>query len=100
MGIEKQSETVYKPQQVRAYQGIPTIEALPLIMSEDAVINKLTNLPDYNNSERNDPTEVRRHTLVSSLTKLFYQPLEEHLLIEQMLSQIIRQSSLDKDGEE
>lgn len=97
METENRSGAVYKPQQVRAYQGIPTIEALPLIMSEDAVINKLTNLPDYDEAERNDPTEVRRHTLVSSLTKLFYQPLEEHLLIEQMISQIIRQGYIGRN---
>ena len=97
MGTEIQNETVYKPQRVRAYQGIPTIEALPPIMSEDDVMNKLTNLPDHDEAERNDPTEVRRHTLASSLTKLFYQPLEEHFIIEQMISQIIRQGYIGRN---
>lgn len=97
MATGNQSETVYKPQKVRAYQGIPTIEALPPIMSEEAVIDKLTNLPDHDDAERNNPTEVRLHTLASSLTKLFYQPLEEHFIIEQMISQIIRQGYIGRN---
>lgn len=97
MGEGNQKITVYTPQLVKAYQGIPTIEALPPIMSEEAVIEKLTNLPEYFEDERNAPTEIRLHSLASSLTKGFYQPLEEHVLIEQMIGRIIRQGYIGRN---
>lgn len=97
MAVATSSQAVYTPQKVKAYQGIPTIEALPPLMSEDDVIDRLTNLPEYHETERDDPTEVRRHSLASSLTKGFYQPLEQHLIIEQMISMIIRQGYIGRN---
>ena len=81
----------YLPQTVRAYQGIPTIEALPPILNEDEVIERLTCYPRITEEDLAQPPEIRKHLILNGLSGSFYQPLEEHVEIESLISTTIRQ---------
>ena len=74
----------YRPQTVRAYQGIPTIEALPPILNEDDVIERLTCYPKITKEDLEQPPEIRKHLILNGLSGSFYQPLEQHVEIESL----------------
>lgn len=87
---------VFKGQKVQAsyheeisiYQGNPLIEALPAILTEDEVIDKLQFYPEYNLSERLLPNHIRLH-LIQNVLQLFT-PLPIHIDLEQRFSRLVR----------
>ena len=80
----------YMEQVLPEYNGNPLIEALPDIMSAEETLSCLTRTPAYNQGERNLEAKYRIHCL-SRLLHDYYQPLAQHLDIENRISVCLRQ---------
>lgn len=71
-----------------AYDGNPLISALPSILSPNEAVAKLSNQPEFGESIRQLPSELRQHALLPILH--FFQPLSHHLDLEGKISRTIR----------
>lgn len=74
------------------YRGNPLIEALPDIWSGGQVIQMLSEKAAYNNGERELDMQYRMHCIYRLFR--YFQPLEQHIDIEQRISRSIRQGYL------
>ena len=83
-------KTEYREQVLPEYRDNPLIEALPEIMSAEETLSCLTREPDFGEGERNLDAKFRIHCL-SRLLYDYYQPLPQHLDIENRISVCIRQ---------
>jgi len=88
-------ETVYRKQIVPDYAGNPLIESLPPILSGDEVVDALSNNDGHHDGERQLPPQYRLHC-VQRLFR-YFQPLEQHIDIEQRFSRCIRQGYLHRN---
>lgn len=88
-------EAVYKKQIVTDYQGNPLIEALPPILSGDELVDALSHNEGQHDGERQLDSQYRLHC-VQRLFR-YFQPLEQHVDIEQRFSRCIRQSYLHRN---
>ncbi|MUG91688.1 AAA family ATPase [Scytonema sp. UIC 10036] len=75
-------------EEISIYSGNPCIEALPLIKTEDEVIDSLEFYPPFNEKERNFPSHLRLH-LTQVVLDIFV-PMNFHLDLEQRFSRMIR----------
>ena len=82
----------YLEQVIPEYQGNPLIEALPDIWSGGQVIQMLSEKAAYNNGERKLDMQYRMHCIYRLFR--YFQPLEQHIDIEQRISRSIRQGYL------
>lgn len=85
----------YRDQVIPEYQGNPLIEALPDIWSGGEVISRLSQKAAYNNGERELDAQYRLHCIHRLFR--YFQPLEQHIDIEQRISRSIRQGYLDRN---
>ena len=85
----------YLEQVIPEYQGNPMIEALPEIWAGETVVEKLSEDAPYHNGERMLDAHYRMHCI----QRLFhyFQPLEQHIDIEQRISRCIRQGYLNRN---
>ncbi|GAX45295.1 Tn7-like transposition protein C [Tolypothrix sp. NIES-4075] len=74
--------------EISIYSGNPLIEALPTILTEDEVIEKLQFYPEFSESERQLPAHLRLHLIQNVLQ--FFTPLPPHIELEQRFSRMIR----------
>ena len=85
----------YKKQIIPEYQGNPLIEALPPILSEEEAVELLGVYPKYHEQERQLEPQYRYHC-VQRLFR-YFQPLGQHIDLEQRFSRIIRQGYLGRN---
>ena len=85
----------YLEQVIPEYQGNPMIEALPEIWAGDTVEEMLSEEAPHHDGERMLDTRYRMHCI----QRLFhyFQPLEQHIDIEQRISRSIRQGYLNRN---
>lgn len=85
----------YQEQVIPEYQGNPLIEALPEIWAGDVVVEMLSEEAPYHDGERMLDAHYRMHCI----QRLFhyFQPLEQHIDIEQRVSRCIRQGYLNRN---
>jgi hypothetical protein len=88
-------EAVYKEQIVVDYRDNPLIEALPLILSGDEVVDALSHNEGQHDGERQLDSQYRLHC-VQRLFR-YFQPLEQHVDIEQRFSRCVRQGYLHRN---
>ena len=88
-------KTEYVEQMVPEYQGNPLIEALPDIRGTDQVVRMLSDKAAYNSGERELDAQYRLHCIHRLFR--YFQPLEQHIYIEQRISRSIRQGYLDRN---
>lgn len=74
--------------EISIYNGNPLIEALPAILTEEEVIEKLQFYPEFSEEERYLPTHLRLHLIQNVLQ--FFTPLPPHIELEQRFSRMIR----------
>jgi hypothetical protein len=79
----------YKEQIVDEYKNNPFIEALPDILCEEEVIDKLAVYPKFDEKEKNLEPQYRYH-IIQRLFQ-YFQPLNQHLDLESRISRAIRQ---------
>ncbi len=89
------NDTLYKEQIVSDYRDNPLIEALPPIWSSDEVIDMLSQNGGHHDGERRLDAQYRLHC-VHRLFR-YFQPLEQHIDIEQRFSRCIRQGYLHRN---
>lgn len=85
----------YKEQESPEYSGNPFIEALPKILTTDEVIDKLSEFPIFDESEKRFSPEVRVH-FIQRLFR-YFQPLENHLELEREISTTIREGYIARN---
>lgn len=85
----------YLEQVIPEYRGNPLIEALPEIWAGDTVVEMLSKEAPYHDGERMLDAHYRMHCI----QRLFhyFQPLEQHIDIEQRISRCIRQGYLNRN---
>jgi hypothetical protein len=89
-------EAEYKDQGLPEYNENPLISALPSIMSPVEVAKELTKRPHYKDEELNLPCHIRTHA-IHRLTRDFFVPQTNHIVVEQKLSKLIRCSYLNRN---
>lgn len=94
-GVEAVIANYSKEPDIIEYQNNPFIEALPPILSQYDVVEKLSVYPYYNEAERNLPTNKRIH-LTQRLYQ-YFQPLSLHFDLEERFSRTIRQGYLSRN---
>ena len=85
----------YKEQVVPDYRHNPLIEALPPIWSSSEVVDMLLYNEGHHDGERKLDTHHRLHSVLRLFR--YFQPLKEHIDIEQRFSRCIRQGYLSRN---
>lgn len=85
----------YMEQFIKDYEGNPFVECLPEVMSPKQVIEQLAYYPPFDPQERLLEPYMRIHLL----QRLFhyFQPLDEHIRLEQAISTMLRNGYLDRN---
>ena len=89
-------EAKYKETGLPEYDENPLIAALPGIMSPIEVAKALVKRPRFQPEETNLPCHIRTHA-INRLTRDFFVPQTNHIIIEQKLSKLIRCSYLNRN---
>lgn len=89
-------EAEYRDQGLSEYNDNPLIAALPTIMSPIDVAKTLTKRPSYQLEELNLPSHIRTHA-INRLTREFFVPQTNHIVVEQKFSKLIRCSYLNRN---
>jgi len=88
-------QAIYSEQFLPEYRGNPLIEALPPIwIDSNEVIDMLSHDDGHHNGERQYEPRYRMHCVLRLFR--YFQPLEQHIDIEQRLSLCIRQGYLHR----
>jgi hypothetical protein len=94
--ITRFPEAEYKKTGLPEYDENPLIAALPEIMSPIEVAKALVKRPRFQPEEINLPCHIRTHA-INRLTRDFFVPQTNHIIIEQKLSKLIRCSYLNRN---
>ena len=89
-------EADYKDQGLPEYNDNPLIAALPIIMEPVVVAKTLTKRPIYHPAELNLPSHIRTHA-INRLTRDFFVPQTNHIVVEQKISKLIRAGYLNRN---
>lgn len=89
--MARMEKAEYHEQLLPEYRNNPLLEALPDLLSNEEVLDKLRkNELDYDPSEREWDAKLRIHCL-ARLSQDFYQPMPQHFDIESRISVCLRQ---------
>lgn len=94
-GIEAAIASYSPDEYIEEYKNNPFIEALPPILSQEDVIERLSVYPSYDEKEREYDTKRRIH-LTQRLYQ-YFQPLSLHFDLEDRFSRTIRQGYLSRN---
>ncbi len=86
----------YRKQVISDFAGNPWIEALPDILSPEQVIEALSSYPPMDSLERQLEPHLRIHLIPQRLSQ-YFQPLEQHLMLYDAISSILRSGYLDRN---
>jgi hypothetical protein len=89
-------EADYKEQGLPEYNKNPLISALPLIMGPVDAATVLDKKPVFHKEELNLPGHIRAHA-INRLTRDFFVPQTNHIVVEQKISKLIRCSYLNRN---
>lgn len=85
----------YIEQKISNYSGNPLIEALPRILNTQEAIKKLSHYPDYDESLRQLPKELR-YQMLGDVVR-FFTPLNIHIDLERRFSRLIRTGYIERN---
>lgn len=86
----------YQKQVIPDFVGNPWIEALPAILSPEQVIEALSSYPPMDPLERQLEPHLRIHLIPQRLTQ-YFQPLEQHLVLYDAISSMLRSGYVDRN---
>ncbi len=86
----------YRKTGVRQYDNNPFIEALPPILSVKQAGSNLKGNINYKPSDRTADAKARMHMLISLLDD-YFQPLSQHVLLEERISMMIRRGYVGRN---
>lgn len=81
-------QAVYRKPECPDHVGNSLIEALPPILTDDQVINRLSYYPKYQEAQRKEPAHIR-YLLIQNGLK-FFAPLDIHIDIQRRFSNLLR----------
>ena len=81
---------------VRQYDDNPFIEALPPILSVKQAGSRMKGYIDYKHSDRTKNAKKRMHMVVSLLDD-YFQPLSQHVLLEERIGMMIRRGYVGRN---
>lgn len=87
---------IYEDTGVRQYKGNPFIEALPLILSVEQVASNLKGKVQFEESDRIASRKARMHMVVSLLDD-YFQPLSQHVQLEERIGMMIRRGYVGRN---
>ena len=87
---------IYEDTGVRQYRGNPFIEALPPIMDVKQAASSLKGSVQFEDSDRMANGKTRMH-MMASLLDDFFQPLSQHLQLEERISMMIRRGYVGRN---
>ncbi len=87
---------IYQDPGLSEYANNPFISALPLIKNSGTAIKEMEIMPNFDEREINLPPHIRIHA-IQRLINNFFQPMAEHVLLEQRFSILIRQSYVGRN---
>jgi hypothetical protein len=82
-------DAIYTPQRIPQYRGNPFIEALPPALEEDALLESLFSVPEFDIGQR-EWTTTERLQMIGQLSS-FMVPMDRHLQLAQHLDTLMRQ---------
>lgn len=88
-------KAIYIEQQIPNYVGNPLIEALPRIMTTQEAMKELAHYPEYDESMRQLPDEIRQHILPDIVR--FFTPMNIHIDLERRFSRVIRTGYIERN---
>lgn len=91
----KVCKAIYIEQQIPNYIGNPLIEALPRILTSQEAMKKLSHYPDYDDSMRQLPEELR-YQMLEDIVR-FFTPLNIHIDLERRISRLIRAGYIERN---
>jgi len=86
----------YRKQVIPDFAGNPWIEALPDILSPEQVIEALSSYPPMDPLERQLEPHLRIHLIPQRLSQ-YFQPLEQHLVLYDAISSMIRGGYVERN---
>ncbi|MCY7294978.1 ATP-binding protein [Alteromonas sp. a30] len=86
---------IYKEQELEEYSENPFTAALPHILSFSEASERMRDKPKFKEEEKFLDGSVRVHA-IARLLRSFYQPLSQHLQLEQKISLLIRQGYMGR----
>ena len=86
----------YREQVIPDFAGNPFIEALPEILTPEQVIEALSSYPPMDPLERQLEPHLRIHLIPQRLSQ-YFQPLEQHLVLYDAISSMIRGGYADRN---
>ena len=89
-------EAIYREISDPEYKGNPLIEALPEVLSSDALQPILTQRPTFTENERQLPEHFRRHAIARLLYD-FFEPFDRHYELEESISDLIRKGYVGRN---
>lgn len=81
---------VYRQPECPEHAGNPLIEALPPVMTDDQIIERLKFYPKYDEAQRGEPDEVRSLLIQNGMK--FFAPLDAHIDLARRLTNLLRMS--------
>lgn len=88
-------KAIYIEQQIPNYIGNPLIEALPRILTTQEAVKKLSYYPNYDESMRQRPKELR-YQMLEDIVR-FFTPLNIHVDLERRISRLIRTGYIERN---
>lgn len=88
-------KAIYSEQVITNYSGNPMIEALPPILSREDLYDKLSNYPDFHETDKTLDNHYR-YKLANRL-KFYFQPLEKHHRMAEMFDNALREGYLTRN---
>jgi hypothetical protein len=86
---------VYRDPRLDEYRDNPFITCLPPIGTEKDVVKEMTLMPNISDEEKNMDGRYRVHA-IARVQHSFFQPLWQHVQLEEKLSKLIRQGYLGR----
>jgi len=88
-------KAIYIEQQIPNYIGNPLIEAIPRILTTQEAMKKLSHYPDYDESKRHLPKELR-YQMLEDIVR-FFTPVNIHIDLERRFSRLIRTGYIERN---
>lgn len=85
----------YIHQQILTYVGNPLIEALPRVLTTQEAMKKLSYYPEYDESMRYLPKEIR-YQMLEDIVR-FFTPLNIHIDLERRISRLIHAGYIERN---
>lgn len=83
------------PMSLREYEDNPFIAELPSLLSQRELVRALASRPEFNEKERNYPTQLRKHCIMR--LGRYFEPLERQVQLAERFGMLLRQGYIGRN---